>query len=129
MRYGILLMMLMTCSAVAKDVLTAREAERIADAIYVIEGGRKAKVPYGILSVKVRDERHARQVCLNTIRNNHVRWKKAGAKGEFLNFLADRYCPPSDAAGNRNWKKNIQAVLKKKSVKPASSKPPELTLN
>jgi hypothetical protein len=31
----------------------ALDANRIADAIYRVEGGSKAKAPYGILSVKV----------------------------------------------------------------------------
>jgi hypothetical protein len=91
----------------------AQSDEQIASAIYRLEGGTKAKSPYGILSVKVRSTEHARQVCLTTIRNNRARWIKAGAKGDYLDFLADRYCPPSvDAVGNRNWKKNIHKLLK-----------------
>lgn len=91
----------------------ALDADRIADAIYRIEGGPKARVPYGILSVRVSGEAEARKVCLNTIRNNHRRWLKAGRPGDYLDFLADRYCPPSaDPVGNRNWKKNIRQILK-----------------
>lgn len=91
----------------------ALDADRIADAIYRIEGGAKAKVPYGILSVPVRDAAEARHVCLNTIRNNHRRWIKAGRPGDYLDFLADRYCPPSaDPVGNRNWKRNLRQILK-----------------
>jgi len=108
---GFMLVFLST-ALLAGETLSEREAARIADAIYIIEGGTKAKVPYGILSMKVRDKEHARRICINTIRNNHERWMKAGKKGDFLHFLADRYCPPSDSAGNRNWKRNIQLVLK-----------------
>jgi hypothetical protein len=86
---------------------------KIADAIYRIEGGSKARVPYGILSVPVKDEADARRICLNTIRNNRERWRKAGQPGDYLDFLADRYCPPSvDKQGNLNWKKNIRKILK-----------------
>lgn len=89
--------------------LTAARTHQLADAIYRAEGGARARVPYGILSVPVRDAAEARRVCLNTIRNNHRRWIAAGARGEFIDFLADRYCPPSaDPAGNRNWKRNVR---------------------
>ena len=97
----------------AHETLDQREVARIADAIYLIEGGSKAKVPYGVLSIKVRSKEHARQICMNTIRNTHDRWIKAGRPGSFLPFLADRYCPPTDSVGNKNWKRNIVSVLKK----------------
>lgn len=91
---------------------SALDAERIADAIWRVEGGAKARVPYGILSVRVKDAAEARRVCLNTIRNNHRRWIAAGRPGDYLDFLADRYCPPSvDPVGNRNWKHNIKSLL------------------
>lgn len=87
------------------------DAGRLADAIYRAEGGPAARRPYGILSVKTRDAAHARQICLNTISNNHARWVQAGRPGSYIDFLADRYCPPSaDPAGNRNWKKNVRAL-------------------
>jgi hypothetical protein len=87
--------------------------DQIASSVYRLEGGAKAKAPYGILSIKVRDKAHARQICLNTIRNSRARWIKAGRPGNELDFLADRYCPPSaDPVGNRNWKRNIKAILK-----------------
>ncbi len=88
-------------------------AERMANAIYRAEGGAKAKSPYGILSVKVRDEKEAREVCLRSIRNNWLRWEKSGKPGTFVDFMADRWCPPSaDYQGNLNWKKNVNAFLK-----------------
>ena len=83
---------------------------KIADAIYKVEGGAKTKHPYGILSVKTSNPR---KVCLNTIYHNEVRWKDAGSKGDYLNFLADVYCPKSaDPVGNKNWKVNIHKFLK-----------------
>ena len=90
--------------------LPPAEANRIADAIYRVEGGSKTKHPYGILSVKTSNPR---RVCINTIQNTHCRWLKAGRPSPFLLFLADRYCPASvDPAGNRNWKRNIKLILK-----------------
>lgn len=88
-------------------------AEKMADAIYWIEGGARARVPYGVFSVKVSGAGEARRVCLRSIANNWTRWEKAGQPGEFIHFMADRWCPPSvDPVGNRNWKKNVQALLK-----------------
>lgn len=85
--------------------------ERMADAIFRSEGGDKARVPYGVLSVKVKDKADARRICINTIRNNITRWEKAGKPGDYIDFLANRYCPPSaDPVGNRNWKRNVTAI-------------------
>ena len=114
MKAILVLLLLSNWAAYAKSSLTAANVERIADAIYVLEGGSKARVPYGILSMSVRDESHARQICINTIRNSYNRWIKAGAKGDFLDHLANRYCPPADSEGNQNWKRNIRRLLNKK---------------
>jgi hypothetical protein len=87
------------------------EAEnRLADAIFVLEGGNGTKWPYGI---KVRYKSTSpRQACLNTIRHKHADWVQAGAKGDFRDYLADRYCPAKDdPTGNRNWHSNIHKLL------------------
>jgi hypothetical protein len=105
------LAILLSVIAAAGQALTDTEANRLADAIYIAEGGPKAKVPYGILSIKVRDKAHARQICLNTIQNNYRRWMNSGRKGDFLDFLGNRYCPPGAGAGNRNWKRNVRHIL------------------
>lgn len=92
--------------------------ERLADAIYRAEGGIKARSPYGVLSIKVRDAAHARRITINSINNNWARWEKAGKPGTFINFMADRWCPPSaDPQGNRNWKRNVKAIYELKEVK------------
>lgn len=88
-------------------------AERVVDAIYWVEGGDKARKPYGVLSVRVGSKEEARRVCLNTVRNNWRRWESAGRPGHYLNFLAARYCPPSaDPKGHANWRRNIHALVK-----------------
>lgn len=94
------------------------DPERLADAIYKAEGGKLAKVPYGILSVKVKDEAEARRVCLNTIRNNMARWQWARQNGDqrdYIQFLGDRYCPTTGATNdpsglNKNWVKNVKSL-------------------
>ena len=90
--------------------------EQIADAIYKAEGAEKAKVPYGILSVKVKDEAEARRVCLNTIRNNRKRFLKQTKYKTYLEFLASRYCPvgcENDNGTNKYWLKNVKYFLNK----------------
>ena len=93
--------------------------ERLADAIYRAEGGAKARSPYGVLSVKVKDKADARRVCINSICNNIKRWEKAGKPGDFISFMADRWCPiASDPKGNANWKRNVKAIYKAESSQP-----------
>lgn len=93
--------------------------ERLADAIYQAEGGARAKVPYGILSVKVKDEAEARRVAINTARNNFKRWEKAGKPGTYIEFLANRYVPPTaDPRGNKNWKVNVPKIYSASEPKP-----------
>lgn len=103
---------LLACSSVRAEISSEYQT-RVVNAIYRVEGGEKARSPYGVLSVKVKSPADARRVCENTVRNNWTRWEKAGRPGHFLDFLADRYCPPSaDPKGNRNWKKNIHLLVK-----------------
>ena len=88
---------------------------KVVDAIYKAEGAPKAKVPYGILSVKVSSKAEARKVCYNTVKNNWGRWEKAGRPGCYLSFLANRYCPvgaENDNGTNKFWQKNVEAFLK-----------------
>jgi len=76
------------------------------------------KYPYGIKSYNVRSDKElGRKICFNTCKNNLRRWKRAGSRGEFINFLAKVYCPlndPNDSSGlNSNWIKNVNFYLNK----------------
>jgi len=88
---------------------------QVVDAIYLAEGGVKAKKPFGILSVPCSDYVDCRQVCFNTVRNNYHRWIAGGRKGEYLAFLANRYCPVgagNDPGGlNRYWLGNVTRLM------------------
>jgi len=96
-------------ASAAHAALPESEVNRIADAIYKIEGGAKTKHPYGVLSVKTTDPR---RVCMNTIRNNWKRWEAAGRVGSYGDFLGNRYCPKSaDPIGNRNWLANFKKLV------------------
>lgn len=87
--------------------------DKIVGAIYRLEGGDKTKYPYGIKSVDTKGNKEkARQICVNTVRNNYKRWEAAGSKGKYFEFLAKRYCPiPGDKTGlNKNWLKNLKLI-------------------
>ena len=89
------------------------DQERLADAIYLAEGGAKAKVAYGILSVKVKDKSEARKVCINTINRNLARWQWArqeGDKRDYITFLGSRYCPTSEHSLNKHWVNNVKEL-------------------
>lgn len=106
----ILLILMLPCCAFG--AIPKGYAEKMAGAIYQAEGGTNAAKPYGVLSVKVRNKAQARRVCIRSIRNNWSRWEEAGKPGTFVDFMADRWCPPStDAKGNANWKKNVKTLL------------------
>lgn len=110
MRKFLALCMVAFCTtAWAADQETEYE-KRLLRAIYLAEGGAKARVPYGILSIRVADASEARRACLVTIRNNRRRWAAAGRKGDYLAFLARRYCPPAPEV----WLKNVRYFMKKK---------------
>ena len=67
--------------------------ERVVMAIYEIEGADKARVPFGIGSVKCADYSDCKQVAYNTVKNNWNRWESAGQPGTYSECLAKRYCP------------------------------------
>jgi hypothetical protein len=79
---------------------------RLADAIWIAEGGNAAKSPYGILDGKQHDPAEARSICIRTIRHAARGWR--GSDRGFIQHLSDKYCPPSvDLQGNRNWRRNV----------------------
>lgn len=92
-------------------------SEALSQAIFVAEGSESARVPFGILSVPVRDTAHAHELCIETINVNWVRFQRAGKPGgdtpdAFVAFLAARYCPRSaDPVGYRNWRRNVTRLL------------------
>ncbi len=70
--------------------------QKICDAIWKAEGGRKASTPYGIKG----HPGHERSACLATVRNTRKR--------EFIDTLAARYCPDNRVV----WAKNVKYFLR-----------------
>jgi hypothetical protein len=89
-------------------------------AIRKAENGRAGR-EFGVLHPKAVDTNIHTQAgwAAATIKKNaerfskEVRSQKSEVRSkEFIHFLADRYCPPSvDPVGNRNWKKNVWAIV------------------
>lgn len=110
----VLSVLILTTQALAK--LPEIESERLANVIFKIENSKQ--YPYGIKSIPLKGntqaekEAYARKACIQTINNNHDRWIKAGKKGFYIDFLANKYCPvKDDSTGNKNWKKNVRALF------------------
>ena len=91
-------------------------------AIRYAENGRAGR-EYGILHPRV-DPTYRSQAgwCAATVQKNWDRWKKAGAKGEFVVYLGGRYCPLSDPRDkdklNRHWIPNVKKFQKRFASKP-----------
>lgn len=113
LKYLFIASLLASCAYSAEiPPLSESYVNRFADAVYRIEGGEKARKPYGVLSVKVNNKEEARRVTINSIRNNWVRWHKAGKPDTFIVFFANRWCPKaSDPVGNRNWINNARKIM------------------
>lgn len=115
MKYLIAFLLAASLNRAVAGALPEVEVNKIVNSIFRIEGGSKAPYPYGIRSIKTSNPR---RVCENTVRNNFGRWKAAGSKGDFLQFLAERYCPTSgfnlsnaEKKCNKYWLPNLKKDL------------------
>lgn len=107
------LVAMLSCSiAYGKDYSN----EQIANAIRRTEG----TWTYGIKTASCSDEKECRRICLNTIRNNRIRYAKYGYRKypHFIEFLQSRYCPTasrnlskSEKRLNKYWLSNLKWFL------------------
>ena len=113
-RTGLVLVLLLL-PVMAYAGMDEADVDRIASAIYRIEGAERAIKPFGILSVPCDGYAECRRVCENTIRNNYKRYLNYGYKTHdtFTEFLASKYAPVSAHPLNANWHKNLVAILEK----------------
>lgn len=85
----------------------------LVDAIKLTEG-----VPYyGVKSVHWESYAEARQIAKRTAKHAWRDYKALqgnfATKKGYIEFLANRYCPPSvDYHGNINWKRNMNKLYK-----------------
>jgi hypothetical protein len=92
------------------------------DIVNAIEKAENStKYPYGIISLKYENRTNkalnkhdwAKMICLNTVKHARKDWN---GKGDFIEFLGNRYCPvgcDNDNGNNKYWVKNVKAILKK----------------
>ena len=123
MRILIILLLMSLCGTVYAELPEQYDSERLADAIFIAEGGltNKCQYLYGIRSVHYEDEREARQICLNTINNNKRRFyaKEQTKYKDYLEFLGSRYCPTTGKLSKRerevngNWLRMVRHFYNK----------------
>lgn len=121
--YGLLiaLMVIILASCAQAQEIPYTDTQYV-NAIYLAEGGTHAQFSYGIRSIHCKNEFQARKICFQTVKNNKRRFKTYGYKkyGNFLDFLASRYCPTTgrtlsktEKRLNKNWIKNVEYFLEK----------------
>ena len=93
------------------------ELAPIVAAIRYAENGRKGR-EYGILHKRVGPTyRSQAGWCASTVQKNYDLWVNGGRKGEYLVFLAKRYCPigaDNDPNGlNQHWLGNVKKFKKR----------------
>lgn len=104
------------CGIASSELPEHYDNDRLCNAIYKAEGGDKAQYLYGIRSVHYEDAAEARRICLNTIRNNKVRFYKQDKYTDYIDFLGSRYCPvgcDNDNGSNKHWIKNVNYFYNK----------------
>ena len=112
------------CAAAFQDAIEVNVRSECRDQLapivaairYAENGGRGRE--YGILHPRVKPTyRSQAGWCAATVQKNYDRWKKAGAKGDFIAYLGAKYCPlddPRDKDGlNRHWVRNVTYFCKK----------------
>lgn len=108
------LIFLVLCVILVSPVYAYTNQE-ICNAIWIIEGGEKAKQHYGINpDLFICDKQECEQICLNTVRNNRKRYAEYGYKEHdtYLEFLQFRYCPNLEDLCE-NWLPNLKYYLEK----------------
>lgn len=97
--------------------ISSNQVETIANAIGRVENSQR--YPFGIKSIDTHgDKDYARKICINTIKNNIIRFKNQTNYNDYFIFLGSRYCPVvGDKTGlNKNWVFNLKNQLGTKFV-------------
>ncbi len=110
-----LLALLILWGSVAFADTSPVDIDKLADSIYLAEGGSNTKHPYGILA-KYKTTT-PRQACINTIKSGLKRYSTYTGKDDYIVFLSKTYCPigaKNDPTGlNKNWVKNVKFYYNK----------------
>lgn len=88
----------------ALPIQASPDMDRLLDAVWKAEGGKKARVPYGITTVRVNSPSHGRAIARRTL----TRGLNERPDLPWIEATARVYCPiEADPVGHRNWKKNV----------------------
>lgn len=116
LKQGVVTVLLLLALCTPAVASTPEYFNKVVDAIYLAEGGKAAKKPFGILSVPCDGYTDCRKIAYNTVRNNWYRWEAKGRPGEYLAFLASKYAPvgvSNDPTNlNQNWLRNVRGLIK-----------------
>lgn len=95
----------------ALPICAAPDMERLLNAVWKAEGGEKARVPYGITTVRVKSVADARRIAHKTL----TRALAERPDLPWIEATARVYCPAkTDPVGHKNWKKNVLHFYHKK---------------
>lgn len=117
----ILYMTISYSTAASAEGLEGYTLDQWADAIYVAEGGERAKWPYGVIYAGCSwdDVAFCRKVARNTVYRTLVRYREGRCQlnEDSFSCMARRYAPigaDNDPRGfNHHWQKNMVALLAK----------------
>ena len=103
-RYIILIIILFNLNLIAGE-LDSNQITKIADAIKLEENS--PHFPYGVHYYAIHDEIRCRQICINTISNNYLRWRRQRTNADYVDFLSRKY----DPVNARSWAANVRMIL------------------
>lgn len=117
---GVVIGIMVVCQGCAySQTIQGIDVDRLANAIYIAEGGSLTNHPYGILA----KYKHTtpRQACINTIKHKLRDFNREIItqldEREFIAYLGQTYCPvgaSNDPGGlNLNWVGNVIELYEK----------------
>ena len=90
------------------------------DLFYILLAIRKAEngakgIEFGVMHPKAKDTNLDTQAgwAAATVVKNYQRWIKAGKPKGYIEFLGDRYCPPTAHELNKHWVRNVKFWYRK----------------
>lgn len=93
-------------TVIGSPTLSPTYVDKLSNAIYVIEGGKNAKHPFGVMTET--DYNKCKAICRNTINNNYRRWLSSKGNKDFITYLGYKYCPGQDG---QHWIRLVKSKL------------------
>ena len=122
---GLILIMTLAVTGYAAEP----DFNKLADAVFLAEGGSKAKVPYGIFfkGCTKQSPDYCRRIAINTFKSSYKRYLSSNSSLPFISYLASSYAPvgaKNDPSGlNKYWIKNVSYFYNKLGVEAGLTNP------